>query len=123
VRATAGSCFHVPVFVLSRDTIAATLREEFQLLGASSHGNVPLDRVELADRVALVLGHETRGLSPELSECLDKTVAIPMSERVESLNVAAAAAVVCWEVFRQRRIWSAGAEQSGAPALDDRMTR
>lgn len=105
VRATAGSVFHVPTFQVSRQTLALKLREEgYQMIGASLRGGVGLTAVEFGDRVALILGHETRGIGNELHIHLDQSVTIPMSDRVESLNVGAAATVLCWEVFRRKSL-------------------
>jgi tRNA G18 (ribose-2'-O)-methylase SpoU len=50
-------------------------------------------------RVALVLGNEEHGLAPEVAAACEQVVTIPGSGAVESLNVSAAAAVLCWEFF------------------------
>jgi 23S rRNA (guanosine2251-2'-O)-methyltransferase len=54
--------------------------------------------------VAYVLGNETTGISPAVAAQLTGWVAIPMAGNVESLNVASAAAVVCFEWARRRQI-------------------
>jgi tRNA G18 (ribose-2'-O)-methylase SpoU len=66
---------------------------------------VPLDELPAAasERVALVLGAEGPGLSPGALAAADLRVRIPMSAGVDSLNVAAAAAVACYAISRQRR--------------------
>lgn len=51
-------------------------------------------------RCAVAIGSEGRGLSREVLDLCDKTVRIPMSEHCESLNAAAAAAVLLWEAAR-----------------------
>ena len=51
-------------------------------------------------RAAVAIGSEGRGLSEELLALCDKTVRIPMSARCESLNAAAAATVLLWEMYR-----------------------
>jgi tRNA G18 (ribose-2'-O)-methylase SpoU len=53
-----------------------------------------------ADRVALVLGSEGHGLSPRWEASADRRAVIPMREGIDSLNVAAAAAVACYVVAR-----------------------
>ena len=55
-----------------------------------------------ADRLALILGNEGDGLPERTVELCDYTVRIPMSHGVDSLNVAAAAAVAFWELGRGR---------------------
>jgi len=51
-------------------------------------------------RCAVVIGSEGKGVSETLLDLSDKTMKIPMRERCESLNAAAAAAVVLWEMAR-----------------------
>ena len=50
-------------------------------------------------RKALILGNEDHGISEQILERCDHIVKIPMSAGVDSLNVAAASAVACWELF------------------------
>lgn len=50
------------------------------------------------DKLAIILGTEGDGLSPETIESCDYTVRIPMSHEVDSLNVAAASAVAFWQL-------------------------
>jgi tRNA G18 (ribose-2'-O)-methylase SpoU len=70
-------------------TVALTLAEDA----------VPLDdAVSGLDRVALVLGSEGHGLSPRWESAADRRAVIPMREGIDSLNVAAAAAVACYVV-------------------------
>ena len=48
----------------------------------------------------MAIGSEGKGLSQEVLEACDLTVKIPMSDHCESLNAAAAAAVLLWEAAR-----------------------
>lgn len=59
---------------------------------------VNLDRFDPPEKVALILGTEGDGLSTRAIDQADVTVRIPMMRGVDSLNVAAAAAVVCWHL-------------------------
>jgi TrmH family RNA methyltransferase len=104
VRASAGALFHVPVVqggapaeVLDR-LGAAGLRR----LGTTGAGGVPHTATDLTGPVAVVLGNEASGLPAELHERLDGLVTVPLVGRSESLNVGMAAAVLCFEVARQR---------------------
>ena len=67
---------------------------------ALSDNNIDIDSLILkkADKVALFLGSEGEGLSKETIENCDYTAKIPMYHDVDSLNVAAAAAVAFWEL-------------------------
>src|SRR5258706_8866081 len=57
--------------------------------------------VDLTGPVALIFGSEGRGLRDDVSALASQLVHIPMSGKVESLNVAAAAAICCFERLRQ----------------------
>ena len=64
---------------------------------------VPLEEaVTGVDRVALVLGSEGHGLSPHWEQSADRRAVIAMREGIDSLNVAAAAAVACYVTARRR---------------------
>jgi RNA methyltransferase, TrmH family len=98
VRASAGALFHVPVV---EGVAPSALRElGLPLLGTVAHGGVRYTDAPLAEPVALVLGNETHGLADDLP--LDGLVSVPHRGRAESLNVAMAATVLCFEVARQR---------------------
>ena len=72
-------------------------------VGLDADGDVSVFELEVADRpVVLVLGAEGRGLSRLTRKRCDLVVSIPMHGHLESLNVAAAAAVACFEVVRRR---------------------
>ncbi|MCX6119963.1 MAG: hypothetical protein NT027_20705 [Proteobacteria bacterium] len=58
----------------------------------------------LAQRVAVIVGNEGKGLSPEARKLTDGVFAIPGTGRVESLNVSTAVAVICAEFWRTQRI-------------------
>jgi TrmH family RNA methyltransferase len=98
VRAAAGSAFRVPIAESPWDEAAEYLRRRgFRLLGASKEGP-PI--AEKGDRIALVLGNEGAGISDEVRAGLDVIISIPLPGRAESLNVAAAAAILLYELTR-----------------------
>ncbi len=59
---------------------------------------IPLDQITPAQRVALLVGSERAGLSPEAMSAATHRVVIPMHDGVDSLNAAAATAVACWQL-------------------------
>ncbi len=99
IRVSRGSVFGLAV--RGSDDLAADLAgltaNGFDVIGATQDGTQ--DPRALAargrDHCALVLGNEGEGLSREISATLGTTVRIPIDPRVESLNVAAAAAILC----------------------------
>jgi RNA methyltransferase, TrmH family len=106
VRASAGALFGIPV-VEARDAdeaIAALRARGVCRFGAVASGGAAPHELPLATAAAVVMGNEARGLNSALVERLDGTVTIPMAGAAESLNVAMAATVLCFEAARQRRV-------------------
>lgn len=102
IRVSMGTVFQVPwVRLESWPESIQVLRESGFLVAALALAPGSVDLQELSqrnpDRLALILGTEGEGLSPETLELSDVTVRIPMSPAVDSLNVAAAGAVAFWE--------------------------
>lgn len=84
----------------------AELKRSHCLIGTSLAGNQLSPAQAKARGIprppAIILGNEERGLAPEVAMQCDRLVKIPGAATVESLNVSAAAAVLCWEFFGQR---------------------
>jgi len=101
VRATMGACFRLPAYEVKLNDLSKILTEKSIPLYATA---LREDTVDLRDgdlsRCAVVIGSEGKGVSEQLLELSDKTMKIPMRSRCESLNAAAAAAVVLWEMAR-----------------------
>ena len=99
VRATMGACFRLPVYETSGAELAALLEGAGLPLYATAllEDTVDIKTADLS-RSAVVIGSEGRGVSRELLELSQKTLKIPMRARCESLNAAAAAAIVLWEM-------------------------
>jgi TrmH family RNA methyltransferase len=111
LRASAGAALHLPILA---GISLAILLTQFKIAGirtlASSvheprNGEQPLLapwEVDWCQPVALLVGNEGAGLPEELERTADARIRIPMASGVESLNAAAAAAVVFYEAARQR---------------------
>lgn len=102
VRAAMGVHFRSVIY---RDTLAhaAALVEKAGLplyAAALSEDTLDLREAELR-RCAVIIGSEGRGVSPEALALCSRTIRIPMDRTCESLNAAAAAAVVLWEGARE----------------------
>jgi RNA methyltransferase, TrmH family len=105
VRAAAGSLFHLPVVAaVPWPALPTALRDDrgLRLVGADPHAPATLDRAPLDEPVALVLGNEAHGLPVEVERDLDLVVRVPLTGRAESLNLAAAAAVLLYETSRRQ---------------------
>ncbi len=105
VRATMGSLFHLPVVtgIGQEELIDFLAQHKISLLATALDAQAqPYFSLDFTVPVALVLGNEGAGVSPELLDKADQKVFIPMAGRSESLNVATAAAVLLYEGLRQR---------------------
>ena len=104
VRATAGSLFHIPVVrdAPVADAVSALRDAGARVLAADTKGDVPMHRASLGGPTALLLGNEAWGLPDEIRSLADETVRVPIIGRAESLNLAAAAALLLFESARQR---------------------
>ena len=111
VRASVGSLLHLPVVtdVEEDEAIAWAHAHGMRVLAADAAGE-PLDeldaRGELARPTAWLLGNEACGLPDALLDAADRTVAVPMWGRAESLNLSTAAAICLYA--------SAGAQRRAA---------
>ena len=117
VRASAGSVLRTPV-VRMADIAAAydALRQSGRrvLAAVVDPAAEPYDQFDMTT-AALVVGNEPHGLSAEAIKLGDGRFTIPLSSTVESLNVAAAASVLCFEAARQRRTASGEPKSVGQP--------
>ena len=82
--------------------LEAVKEEGIWVIGAVTKGGAPPWETDLTGAVCLVLGGEGQGLRPLVARSCDLLVTLPMRGRLESLSVSAAAAVLCFEVLRQR---------------------
>jgi RNA methyltransferase, TrmH family len=106
VRASAGAVLHLPV--VSAGSAVSVLEDAGDhglcRWGTVREGGTDYAAQDLTLPTALVLGNEASGLElRDLRRHLDGLVSIPMPGGAESLNVGMAAAVLCFEVARQRR--------------------
>lgn len=103
VRGTMGSLFTVP-FTRTKDTaqtLARLSEQGYRLVGADGRqGELPWQSEVLAGSVALILGNEARGLSPELRPYLHDYVRLPLRGHAESLNVSVAGGTLMYEWLR-----------------------
>jgi 23S rRNA (guanosine2251-2'-O)-methyltransferase len=103
-KSAMGALEHLPV---ARETnisqvIDILKKDGVWIVGSVVQGGRAPWEVDLSGPMCLVLGGEGPGLRPLVAKGCDFLVSIPMRGQVESLNVGAAAAILCYEVRRQR---------------------
>lgn len=104
-KASAGASEHLPIAKVTN--IARTVEElkekNVWSVGLDERGTQNYDALDYRMDCAIVLGAEGKGLHDLVRKKCDFLVSIPMLGKVPSLNVSVAAAVVLYEVVRQRR--------------------
>lgn len=108
VRTSAGALMHIPVcragaLTKTIDFLKASGLQIFATTGKASNEYTACD---FSQPLAVVMGSEERGISPELLRIADDLIKIPLAGKIASLNVGVATAVVAFEVLRQRRLKS-----------------
>lgn len=103
VRASMGSIFATAFARTSFEAFDAWRRGRgLTLVGASLNGKAPHDAFDAALPVVVLMGNEQSGLSDDIEARCDGLVRIPMRGRADSLNLAAATAVMLYDVWRRR---------------------
>jgi TrmH family RNA methyltransferase len=103
IRASLGAVFTVPVCTAEPEAVRAWLRRHgLDIVATRPDATKHYAAVDYRRPTAIVLGSEATGLSPLWSGPEITTVRLPMLGAVDSLNVAATAAVLFYEARRQR---------------------
>jgi tRNA (guanosine-2'-O-)-methyltransferase len=71
---------------------------------ALSDNSKDIYSLDLTEKIAVVLGNESRGVSEEAAKHADELIKIPMLGMIQSLNVSVAAGVILFEALRQRML-------------------
>lgn len=104
-RMSAGAVFHTRICEV--DDLAAAVRSlgesGVRVFATTPEQGLPCDEVDLTGRVGLVIGRESDGVSASVLDACDGRVLIPQTGQTQSLNAAASAAIVLYELSRQQR--------------------
>ena len=104
IRASVGTVFSMPVAAAPVADVVAWLRARGLRIVATRVDSRTLHAdADLRGPVALVLGSEADGLSPAWDPAGGEAIRLPMEGVADSLNVSAAAAILLYEAWRQRR--------------------
>ena len=103
VRASKGAIFAVQVAAAASAEVVDWLRRQgVRIVAATPQSETSFSDLDLTSSTAVVVGAEHEGLDEFWVSEADSVAAIPMVGRVNSLNVAAAAAIIVYEAVRQR---------------------
>lgn len=105
VRSSMGSFFRMNIAEnITAGELFGFKKSGFQILsGTLSENSVEYTLVDMTKPTIIVIGNESNGISEEITAISDKCIKIPIIGGAESLNAAVAAAVIMYEMLRQRK--------------------
>ncbi len=106
IRASLGAVFSVNVAAADQSTALAFLQERHAAIcAATPDAKTVYTQADLSQSLAVALGSEQQGLSDFWIKQADTQVRIPMRGKTDSLNVSVSAAVILYEVLKQRMVY------------------
>lgn len=104
VKTSAGALNYLPVCREHNLVNAIKLLRDsgFKIVGTSDKQQLPYTQADYTGPVAIVLGAEDKGISPDIMKLCDTQVLIPEFGHINSLNVSVAGGIMIYEVVRQR---------------------
>jgi 23S rRNA (guanosine2251-2'-O)-methyltransferase len=104
VKTSAGALNYLPVCREHNLVRAVKLLRDsgFKIVGTSDKSQMPYTNADYTGPVAVVLGAEDKGISPEIMKLCDTQVLIPEFGHINSLNVSVAGGIIIYEVVRKR---------------------
>ncbi|MDE6990906.1 MAG: RNA methyltransferase [Lachnospiraceae bacterium] len=105
IRATMGSIYRVPFYIVDDlgGTVSLLRKSGVRVYAAHLDDSVDYDVPDYTKPTAFLIGNEGGGLRRETAQTASQYIKIPMAGQVESLNAAAAAAILMYEAARQHR--------------------
>ena len=97
LRATQGSIFKIPFFYGPLDDVVKVLKDNnIKCIGTNLKKAIYVDQLPKGKKYSICFGNEARGMSDLISNLMDVNVIIPMSNKVESLNVLSASSIIMY---------------------------
>ncbi|HEN9429992.1 TPA: 23S rRNA (guanosine(2251)-2'-O)-methyltransferase RlmB [Streptococcus agalactiae] len=102
-KTSTGAVEHVPIARVTNlsQTLDTLKDKDFWIFGTDMNGT-PSHKWNTKGKLALVIGNEGKGISHNIKKQVDEMITIPMNGHVQSLNASVAAAILMYEVFRNR---------------------
>lgn len=106
IKTSAGALLRLPVCREKhlKTTLEYLHQSGFTTIGCTEKASEPIDKVDFSGPMAIVMGNEETGISPEVLKKCTQLGKIPMDFGVSSLNVSVAAGIILYEAMTQRRL-------------------
>lgn len=104
IKTSAGALLNIPVCrEHSLEYIVRFLKESgVKIIAASEKATNSYTEISYTEPIAIVMGAEDKGISPEVMALCDEKVSIPICGNIQSLNVSVAAGILIYEAVKQR---------------------
>ena len=102
-KASAGTIEHLPICRVTNLSRAVKQLQEagFWTVGMDGYAETTIDKMNKTGKTVIIMGSEGKGMRRLVEEACDSTVCLPISGKVESLNVSTAAAIVLYEMNKE----------------------
>ena len=106
VKTSAGALHYLPVFRSAhlKETLKELQNNGIQIVACTEKGSHSIYNQNLRDPIALLMGSEEDGISPEYLRLADHICQLPIHGKIKSLNVGVAASIALYETVRQRML-------------------
>lgn len=104
-KTSAGALFHIPIFYCrDLETLIADFHEHNLIsMAAVSGGQKVIYEADMKNGLVLVIGSEGKGVRKNIARLCSEQITIPQYGNIDSLNASVAAAIIMYEMVRQRR--------------------
>ncbi|MFV0267551.1 MAG: 23S rRNA (guanosine(2251)-2'-O)-methyltransferase RlmB [Draconibacterium sp.] len=104
VKTSAGAIHHLPICkVVNLEKTLRFLKDSgIRIVAATEKGDKTYTSADFTGPLAIVMGSEDTGISPNILKLTDEQLRIPILGQIESLNVSVSAALMIYEAVRQR---------------------
>jgi len=104
IKTSAGALFRIPVCKSTGlwYTMKFLKENNFKIVAASERNGLNFNEADYSGPLAIVLGSEDKGISPQVMKMVDQVVSIPIKGEIGSLNVSVAAGIVIYAAFTSR---------------------
>lgn len=98
IRASQGAIFDLNIIYEDLiETISVLKNNGYKVYGTALHNSTPINEIKLNDKAAVILGNEGNGVRKEILEITNNNIYLPISSKIDSLNVSVAGSIVMYE--------------------------
>ena len=102
IKSSEGLIFNLNIEYIQKEDLVQKLKNNnYKVIGALTNGSVSYASLDYKEKIAIVLGSESKGLDLEWNNLLDEKIKIPMKKNIDSLNLSVSAAIIVYEILRQ----------------------